>query len=285
MDFGFTKIKDINQIIISYLELSDYITLLKTNTKFKELFVISDIIHKEKIIEFLKYLVEIGDIIFAINIIKSLQSNDDCISKYNYEDFGDNHYVFSELIIMGGIENEEFLYDFTEYYIFDYVDYLHEKMETLYDIICDEYPLNRFIKKLLYFNKSHLAKRSIETLISCFNDDKDLYTYYTDVFYKDKHFNSFVIERYINIIPDINWLKLSRHIEDCLIHNINYRCNNDSKIKLNYLKEFLKAAVNLKSNELLNIVEKVTSFMYFRDNHSSDKINRLVEKARKMINS
>src|SRR5436190_17302939 len=139
MNFGFTKNQDVDRIIISYLELSDYVTLLKTNTKFKELFNISDIIHKDKIIEFLKCLVEMNDFVFAINIIKSLHSNDNCISKYNYDDFADNHYIFSELIIMGGIENEEFLYDFTEYFIFNYVNYLHEIMATLYIIICIDY--------------------------------------------------------------------------------------------------------------------------------------------------
>jgi hypothetical protein len=281
MSFTNPQIKEIDQIIISYLELSDYVTLLKTHKNFKELFIVTDIIHKDKIFDFLKYLVESKDIIYTINIINALQSNNDCIAKYNYEDFADNHYIFSELIIMGGTENEEFLYDFVDYYI---VDYLHEMMKSLYDIICNEYPLNHFINKLLYIAKSHLAKRAIEILISCFNDDKDLYSYYTFMFQNDKYFNFLVIERYIKLIPNINWVKLSKHIEDCLLHNINHRCDNDSETKLNYIKEFLKAAVNLKSNELLDIVEKITLYMYFRDSHSSSKINRLVEKTRKMIN-
>ena len=49
-------------------------------------------------------------------------------------------------------------------------------MQPLYDVICDEYPLSRFIKKLLYFDKSHLAKRAIESIMSWFHDNGDLYS-------------------------------------------------------------------------------------------------------------
>ena len=106
-------------------------TLLKTNKKFKELFIILDIINKDKIINLLKYLVNVKDFAYAINIINALQSN--CICKYDFEDFCDNHNIFSELIIMGGTQHEEFLYNFTEYYIEDYLNYLHEMMQPLYD--------------------------------------------------------------------------------------------------------------------------------------------------------
>ena len=278
MSFSNPQIKEIDQIIISYLELSDYITLLKTHKNFKDLFVISDIIHKDKIFELLKYLVGIKDN-FSIKIVYELQCNTDCISKYNFKDFINNHDVFFDLIIMGGIEHEEFLYDFTENYFIDYVYDLHNQMEPLYDIICYEYPLNTFIKKLFYFDKSYLSKRVIKTIISCFNGD-DIYTYYTFMFQNDKYFNSFVVERYIKLIPNINWLKLERHIKVCLIHNISYKCNNDIEIKLNYINEFLKAAENLKSIELLDIVEYIINLI---KDIVVIKFKELIENTRKMI--
>ena len=278
MDFGFGKNKDVDGIIISYLDIADYITLLKTNKNFKGLFVISDIIHKDKIFDFLKYLVNVKDFDYAINIIKEMQSNSDCISKYNFEDFADNHEIFSELIIMGDIENEELLYEFTEYYIFDYLCYLNETMGALYDIIMDEYPLNRFIKKLLYFDKSYLVKRAIESIISCFHDDGSMYKYYNHVFYEDKHFNSFVIARYIRIIPEVNWEKLGRHIYDAMLHSLNYRCKNKLN-KKNYINEFLIAAVNLKSNELLDIIKSVL----IRNGRPPNKVDKVIETRRKMI--
>jgi hypothetical protein len=281
MNLGFIKLKEIDQIIISYLDLSDYVTLLKTNKKFKELFIISDLIHKDKIFEFLKYLVEIKDINFSIEIVNELQCNSDCISKYNLEDFANNPDVFFELIIMGGIENEESLYNFAENYIIDYVYDLYNQMETLYDIICYEYPLNTFIKKLFYFAKSHLAKRVIKTIISCFNDNNHLYTYYTFMFENDEYFNSLVVERYIKIIPDTNWCFFTKHITECLIHNISYKCNND--IKLNYINQFLKAAENLKSIELLDIVEYMMKINLIKDIHKSNKFKELIENTRKMI--
>lgn len=283
MSFTNPTIKDIDQIIISYLELSDYVTLLKTNNNFKELFIITDIIHKDKIFEFLKYLVLIKDISFLVNIINELQCNTDCISKYNFEDFTDNPNIFFDLIIMGGIEHEEFLYNFTENYIIDYVYDLHNHMEPLYDIISYEHPLNNFIKKLLYFDKTNLAKLAIETIISCFNDGRDLYTYYTFMFQNDKHFNSFVVEKYIKLIPNIDWKKLKKHLILCLIHNISFNCDNDIETKLNYINEFLKAAESLKSNELLGIVEYLIRINLIRDIHESNKFKGLIENARKMI--
>ena len=282
MYFGFSKNKDVDGIIISYLDISDYVTLLKTNKNLQELFKISDIIHKDKVFDFLNYLVNVKDFNYAINVIKEMQSNDDCISKYNFEDFSDNPNIFSELIVMSGIENEELLYDFTEYYMFDYLCDLNETMQSLYDIISDEYPLNYFIKKLLYFNKSHLAKRAIELIISRFHDG-DLYTYYTFVFDNDKHFNSFVVENYIKIIPAINWEKFVKHLKDCLIHNIFYKCNNNIETRLNYINEFLEAAKNLKCSKLLDIVEYLTEINIIRDVYEAKKFKGLIENARKTM--
>lgn len=285
MSFTNPQIKEIDQIIISYLELSDYVTLLKTHKNFKDLFVISDIIHEDKIFEFLKYLVEIKDNNFSIKIVYELQCNTDCITKYNFEDFINNPDFFFNLIIMGGIEHEEFLYNFAENYFIDYVYDLHNSMNSLYDIITNEYPLNNFIKKLLYFDRSYLSKRAIETIIFCFNYNDHLYTYYTFIFNNDKYFNSFVVERYIKLIPNINWEKLKKHLSNCLIYNINYNCKSNIETKLNYINEFLKASVNLKSEELLGIVQYSMQININRDINESNKFKEIIENTRKTINS
>jgi len=270
MDLAFTKVKDVNQLIISYLELSDYITLLEINTNFKELFNVSDIIYKDNILKFLKSLIKLKEFTLLINIIDTLLLKDDCTSKYNFEN---NSNELFELIIIGDIEHEEKLYNFAEYYFIDYIWESYNSMEPLYDIINYE----TIIKKLLYFDKSHLAKRTIETIISCFHDDGDLHTYYTYMFYYDDYFNSSVMERYIKLIPNINWIKLSPYIKDCFVHNIRYVCND----KNHYIYEFLKAAKNLKSNELLNIILEVSEIPSIRNY----QLTELIENTRFMINS
>jgi hypothetical protein len=68
-----------------------------------------------------------------------------------------------------------------------------------------------------------------------------------------------------------------------MTHNINYKCNNDIETKLNYINEFLKASINLKSSELLDIVEYIIKINSIRDIHESNKFKEFIENARKMI--
>ena len=266
-----TTVIDIDKIIISYLNLDDYITLLKINIGFKKFLSVKDVVKEGNIFIFMKELIKLKEITLLNDIIKEFENNN--YFNYRLDDHADQ--LFDLLI-----ESEEIVYDFVYVYIYEYIAELNDTMEPLYDVINDENLLNIFIKKLFYHKKSHLAKRIIDMILSIFCDNGDFYNYYTFIFRYDKHFNSYVVEEYLKIVPNINLDILGFNIRHTILHDLKWGITNDVERKY-YIHELVNAGTNSTSKILLyKISEAFISHTKTHRYENFEDINILINTAK-----
>ena len=254
MEVGFTRVKDVDHLIISYLELDDIIILLKINPNFRFLIKISSIIDDPKLIDFMNNLISLNEhVLFDMIIDKS--------SAINCMDLD----ILLKFIEMSNFSNklEQLIYNIISNTIEN--DFLpHMKV----DKGMATHSLWNFIKRLLFINRSQFVSHIIKIIpINIFDVYNPFY-----IFQYDHYFTSHTIINYIKLLnyEDINWSRIQEYISYNLIFaSVGYI--------IMYVTVIVNVAIDLKSTELIDIIEVIC------DNKNIPEINELINNAIKIM--
>ena len=247
MEVGFIKNKDIDQMIINYLKLSDIITLLKIDNNFRELIIVTSIEVDDQFIDFMNELIILNEDVLFDRFTNKLLNNCENLTLIDA----------TKLVKISNDKLDNLIYNIIS-------NILSRNIKGSNDI---EILFTPFINVLLHINKVHIAKYVLDMSHRICNISINDLTY---AFRNISSFETNFIINYSKLFDHkVNW----NNLKFIIAPNIIFM--NHPDVIVNHINKILNAAIELNSKLLLDTMISAVSISRV----GNTKLNELIDNA------